>query len=363
MRKILQRLREANIQADVNKCEFHIIETKFLEIIVSRDDIKMNSEKIKIIMKWERLTHLKEVQTFLRFLNFYKRFIKDFFKVIKSLIKFIKKNQLFSWSKNCQTTFDELKKRVIEAFVLSYFSSELETFLKSNSSNYVSIEVLSQKENDDLIKSIIYFSKTLFSAECNYEIYDKELLTIIRCFEQWRAELQSVKSSINVLTNHKSLEYFMTIKKLNRRQTRWAEFLAEFDFKIVYQSEKKNDKANSLTRHSENRSNIDDESNDRNKHMHQTVLSIEKIDSKIVQKLNDTKEDLKLFLFDRVKTINQKNSTCLTIRDVFQNKKKSFDEMLLKKFEMIENTLFFKKKLWIFEFDQLKLNIIKKIHD
>jgi hypothetical protein len=79
--------------------------------------------------------------------------------------------------------------------------------------------------------------------------------------------------------------------------------------------------------------------------MHQTVLSIEKIDSKIVQKLNDTKEDLKLFLFDRVKTINQKNSTCLTIRDVFQNKKKSFDEMLLKKFEMIENTLFFKKKL------------------
>jgi hypothetical protein len=37
--------------------------------------------------------------------------------------------------------------------------------------------------------------------------------------------------------------------------------------------------------------------------------------------------------------------------------------MLLKKFKMIKNTLFFKKKLWIFEFDQLKLNIIKKIHD
>ncbi len=45
VRKILQRLRETNIQADVNKCEFHIIETKFLEMIVSRDDIKMNFEK------------------------------------------------------------------------------------------------------------------------------------------------------------------------------------------------------------------------------------------------------------------------------------------------------------------------------
>ncbi len=191
--------------------------------------------------------------------------------MIKSRIKLTRKNQLFSWSKNCQTTFDELKKRVIETSVLSYFSSELETFLKSDSSDYVSVEVLSQKENDDLIKSVTYFSKTLSSAECNYEIYDKELLTIIRCFEQWRAELQSVKSFINVLTNHKSLKYFMTIKKLNRRQAKWAEFLAEFDFKIAYQSEKKNDKADSLTRRSENRSNIDDESNDRNKHMHQTV--------------------------------------------------------------------------------------------
>jgi hypothetical protein len=79
--------------------------------------------------------------------------------------------------------------------------------------------------------------------------------------------------------------------------------------------------------------------------MHQIVLSAEKVDSQIVQELNDTEEDLELFLFDRVKTVNQKNSTCTAIRDAIQNRKKSFDEMLLKKFEMIENTLFFKKKL------------------
>ncbi len=51
VRKILQRLREANIQTNVNKCEFHITETKFLKMIVERDEIKMNSEKVKAIMK------------------------------------------------------------------------------------------------------------------------------------------------------------------------------------------------------------------------------------------------------------------------------------------------------------------------
>jgi 3-hydroxy-3-methylglutaryl CoA synthase len=51
VRKILQRLRKAEIQADVDKCEFHITETKFLEMIMKRNEIKMNSEKVKAIVE------------------------------------------------------------------------------------------------------------------------------------------------------------------------------------------------------------------------------------------------------------------------------------------------------------------------
>jgi hypothetical protein len=51
VRKILQRLREANIQADVDKCEFYTTKTKFLEMIVERDKIKINFEKIKAIIE------------------------------------------------------------------------------------------------------------------------------------------------------------------------------------------------------------------------------------------------------------------------------------------------------------------------
>jgi hypothetical protein len=150
--------------------------------------------------------------------------------------------------------------------MLFYFSFELETFLESNSSDYVSVEVLSQRKSDNLIKSITYFSKTFSFIECNYEIYDKKLLIIIKCFKQWWAELQLIESSINVLIDYKSLKYFMIIKKLNRRQVKWAEFLAKFDFKIAYQSEKKNDKADALTRRFDDKS--IDESNDKQRHMH-----------------------------------------------------------------------------------------------
>ncbi len=155
-------MRETNIEANVDKCEFHITKTKFLKMIIERDEIKMNFEEVRTIMKWKKSTHLKKVQTFLEFVNFYRRFIKNFFKVAKSFVKFTRKDQLFSWFKDCQTTFDELKKRVIETSILSYFSSNLKTFLESDSSDYVSLEILSQKEDDNLIKSIFIFQRRYF---------------------------------------------------------------------------------------------------------------------------------------------------------------------------------------------------------
>jgi hypothetical protein len=81
--------------------------------------------------------------------------------------------------------------------------------------------------------------------------------------------------------------------------------------------------------------------------MHQTVLLIEKLDARVIQELNDTKKNSnsKLFLFDRVKTANQRDSTCSEIRKVLLKNKKSYDEMLLKKFRSTENILFFKEKL------------------
>jgi hypothetical protein len=79
--------------------------------------------------------------------------------------------------------------------------------------------------------------------------------------------------------------------------------------------------------------------------MHQTILSTERIDSRIIQELNDTEKDTKLSLFDKIKSINQQDHTCIKIRKALQENKKSYDEMLLKRFKSIENILFFKEKL------------------
>jgi len=75
--------------------------------------------------------------------------------------------------------FEKLKQQMTTALFLKHFDSIREAILKMNFLNYVNDEVLSQYDDKDILHSVIFYSKNMISAECNYEIYDKELLTII----------------------------------------------------------------------------------------------------------------------------------------------------------------------------------------
>src|SRR5882762_9081449 len=89
--------------------------------------------------------------------------------------------------------------------------------------------VLSQMRDDDKWHPVAYISKSLNPAEPNYDIYDKEMFAVMRALEQWSHYLEGATHPVQVLTDHKNLEYFMTAQKLNRRQARWSVYLSRFD--------------------------------------------------------------------------------------------------------------------------------------
>ncbi len=72
-----------------------------------------------------------------------------------------------------------MKRRMTETSILHHFDQIRDFILEIDSFNYVNDEVLSQYDNKDVLHSIAFYSKNMFSAECNYEIYDKKLLIII----------------------------------------------------------------------------------------------------------------------------------------------------------------------------------------
>ena len=101
-----------------------------------------------------------------------------------------------------------------------HFDFDKDVIVETDASDYVSTGVLSQYGEDGILHPVAFFSTKHSPAKCNYKIYDKELMAIVRAFEHWRAELQSVENPIKVLSDHKNLEYFMTSKLFNRRQAR-----------------------------------------------------------------------------------------------------------------------------------------------
>jgi hypothetical protein len=277
VKKILQRLRDVELQTDIDKCEFFVHEIKYLRLIIKRDEIRMNSKKIEIILQWSTLENLKQIQEFLKFCNFYKKFIRNFVKIVKSLIKFTRKNVLFNWNEACKIAFEFLKRTVIEASILAHFDFKKQIYIKSDSFDFVFAEILSQMKKNDELHFVTFFSKNLVSIKCNYEIYDKELLTIVRCFEQWRFELLFIEFDvlIKILIDHKNLKYFMFTKQLNRKQNKWTQFLIDFHFVIIYLFDKSNEKADSLIKRTKDVSNKE---NDRQTQQNQILLSFERFE-------------------------------------------------------------------------------------
>ncbi len=92
---VLRWLREAELQMNIQKCEFNVEETVFLEVIVSELDLRMNLSKMTVIVSWITSINLKEIQSFVKFVNFYCRFIKNFSKLVKSFTQLIRKNTSF----------------------------------------------------------------------------------------------------------------------------------------------------------------------------------------------------------------------------------------------------------------------------
>ena len=194
----------------------------------------MDPKKTMAIREWQSPKCVKDVQAFLGFANFYRRFIQGFSALAALLSALTRKDTPFIWREETEAAFQALKKAFTTAPILHHFDPERALIVETDATDYVSAGILSQHDNEGRLHPVAFFSKKHTPAECNYEIYDKELLAIIRTFEEWRPELEGAAHPISVISDHKNLEYFMTTKQLNRRQVRWVEYLSRFNFIITY---------------------------------------------------------------------------------------------------------------------------------
>ncbi len=97
VRLVLHRLREIDLQMNINKCKFHVQKIFFLKLLLFIKELKMNLRKVQAVVEWSTSTNLTQMQFFIDFCNFYRRFIKNFSKIVHLLIQLIQKEMIFEW--------------------------------------------------------------------------------------------------------------------------------------------------------------------------------------------------------------------------------------------------------------------------
>jgi len=159
-----------------------------------------------------------------------------------------RKNVKWQWGVEQQKAFDKLKRVFITKPVLVALDLDKKFRVEADALNYATGGVLLMKCSDEMWRPVAFISKSLSDTERNYKIHDKEILAVIRYLEAWRHFLEGTAIKFEIWTDHKNLEYFMKVQKLNRRQARWALHLSRFNFMLKHVPGSKMEKADSLSR-------------------------------------------------------------------------------------------------------------------
>ena len=196
----------------------------------------MDAGKLKGISEWPRPSTVKQTRGFLGFGNFYRHFICHFSEIAKPLNDLLKKDRKFEWTNECQKAFEELKKRFTEESVLIMPDHAKHFQIECDASKYASGAgaVLTQLDSNGDRHPCAFILKTFSPTERNYEIYDRELLAIIRALEEWCHYIQGSCHTTTILSDHKNLTYYREAQNMNRRQARWSLYLSEFDVKLIH---------------------------------------------------------------------------------------------------------------------------------
>ena len=248
VREVLRRLRKHGLFLNPAKCEWHAETVEYLGFILSPSGLSMDTAKVQVIQDWPTPRKIKDIQSFLGFANFYRRFVHGYSDIVAPMTRLTRKNIGWLWSDDCQSAFDSLKSAFTSAPILSHYIPGAPLIVETDASDYAVAAILSTVASDGEVHPIAFHSRMLGTSELNYDTHDKELLAIFEAFTTWRHYLEGSETPVDVVTDHKNLEYFSTVRLLSRRQARWSEFLSQFNLIIRFRPGRLGTKPDALTR-------------------------------------------------------------------------------------------------------------------
>ncbi|KAH9263490.1 hypothetical protein BASA83_013126 [Batrachochytrium salamandrivorans] len=210
VRNVFKVLSDNRLFCRAEKCHFYQTEIKYLGYIISSSGVSMDPSKIKAVQEWPAPRKVRDLQVFLGFTNFYRALVHDYSNMTCHMTKLFKKDTLFIWGPEQQTSFENLKTAFANSTLLLHPDDSRPFILETDASDYAISGILSQYDENEVLRPIAFYARQMNSAERNYEIYDKELLAVVESFKHWRHFLQGGLHAVTVLCDPKTSTKFLT---------------------------------------------------------------------------------------------------------------------------------------------------------
>jgi putative transposase len=246
---VLNALERQKIKLKLSKCHFAKEEITYLGHSLSYNKIKPKNSNIQAITDFPIPEKVKNVEQFLGKVNYYRKFIPNITAKLSPLYELLTNEQRtkkFIWNEQCHKSFIEIKTILTSHPVLAIYNPEEKCHLFTDASKIGIGAVLKQKQEDQELHPIGYFSRKLLSYQKNYSASEIELLAIKEATEYWNHYLFG--SKFTCYTDHQALKYLHSMKNLSSRIAKWAIALDMYQFDIIYKPGKDNVEADCLSR-------------------------------------------------------------------------------------------------------------------
>lgn len=245
LRKVFERCRERRLTLNAEKCVFFRPEVTYLGHKCTNEGIYPDDSKYSVIQNFPKPENKDEVRRFVAFCNYYRRFVPNFAELTNPLTNLTKKKIKFEWNKECQRSFEKLKKILLSPTILKYPDFTKEFCIMTDASDKACGAVLCQQQGD-IYMPVAYASRNFTKGERNKATIEKELAAIHWAIIHFRPYLYGRKFLVK--SDHKPLVYLFSMTNPSSKLTRMRLDLEEYDFEIEYIKGKDNVAADALSR-------------------------------------------------------------------------------------------------------------------
>jgi len=244
----LKKLLEHDLFVKPDKCAFFVKEVEFLGFVICNRQLKMNDVKVDGIAKWPPPKNVLQLWSFLEFCNFYHRFIDHYSDKCQPLNLLLQKARGWIWTVDQHTAFENLKAAYVSKPVLLMPDRTKPYEIECDASLFATGAILLQQDTNRDWHPVAYHSKSMSPTERNYQVYNRELMAVIRSLREWQCYIYGSDYTTIVWTDHHNLTYYTHPQKLTRRQVRWMVELMDYDIKLQHKAGSKMIVADALSR-------------------------------------------------------------------------------------------------------------------